>query len=91
MPQLIYKRFDQVTLTDKVSDSDESFDILRDIKPYSIEPLVKEVTDSINCEDLAAASAYVDSEQPPGPQQELDWCVFVCVGRSVILKLIDRT
>jgi len=53
------------------------------IKPYSFEPLAKKVTGSINCEDLAAASADVDLEHPPvpqrpgpGPQQELDWCVF---------------
>ena len=37
---------------------------------------MKNVTDSINCEELAAPSAYVDPEQPPvpptpsaGPQQ----------------------
>ena len=83
VPQLVYKRSDQ--LTDKMSDSDESFDILRDI--YSFEPLVEKVTESINCEELAAASAYMDPEQPPvpptpgpGPQQEWDWYVFVCVG-----------
>ena len=39
VPQLVYKRLDQ--LTDKMSDSDESFYILRDIKPYNFEPLVK--------------------------------------------------
>jgi len=39
-----------------MSDSHESFDILRDIKPYSFEPLAKKVTDSINCEELAAGS-----------------------------------
>jgi len=85
VPQLVYKRSDQ--LTDKMSDSDESFYIVRDIKPYSFEPLVKKVTDSIICEELAAANAYMDPEQPPllptpspSPQQELDWCVFVCVG-----------
>ena len=33
VPQLVYKRSDQ--LTDKMSDSEESFDILRDIKPYN--------------------------------------------------------
>ena len=75
-----------------MSDFDKGFDIFRDIKPYSFESLAKKVTDSINCEELAAASAYVDQEQPPvlptpGPQQELDWCVYVCVGRS----LIDRS
>jgi len=63
-----------------MSDSDESFDILRDIKPHSYEPMAKKVTDSINCEELAVASAHIDPEQPPvistpgpGPQQELDW------------------
>ena len=56
VPQLVYKRSDQ--LTDKMSDSDESFDILRDFKVYNFEPLAKKVTDSINCEELAAASAY---------------------------------
>jgi len=40
-----------------MSDSNESFDILRDIKPYGFEPLAKKVTDNINCEELAAASA----------------------------------
>ena len=66
-----------------MSDSDESFDILRDIRPYNFETLTKKVTGSINCEELAAASADVAPEQPPvpstpdpGPQQELDWCVF---------------
>jgi len=49
----------------------------------------KTIADSINYEELAAASADVDLEQPavpqtPGPQQELDWCVFVCVGISLI-------
>ena len=62
-----------------MSDSNKGFDILRYIKPYSFEPLMKKVTDSINCEELAAASADLDLEQPPlpltpgsGPQQELD-------------------
>jgi len=40
-----------------MSDSNEGFDILMDIKPYSYEPLMKRVTDSNNCEELAAASA----------------------------------
>jgi len=81
-------------LTDKISDSEESFDILRDIKPYRFEPLAKKVTDSINCEELAAARVYVDLEQPPVPptpglslQQWLYWCVFVCVG----IRLIDMS
>jgi len=39
VPQLVYKCSDQ--LTDKMSDSDGSFDILRDIKPYSFEPHAK--------------------------------------------------
>ena len=76
-----------------MSDFDKGFDIFRDIKPYNFESLAKKVTDSINCEELAAASADVDPEQPPvplkpspGPQQELDWCVFVCVGISLIDK-----
>jgi len=76
-----------------MSDSNESFDILRDIKPYNFEPLAKKVTDTINCEELAPASAYMDLEQSPvplthspGSQQELDWCVFVCVGISLIDK-----
>jgi len=76
-----------------MSDSDEGFNILRDIKPYSFEPLAKTVTDSINCEELVAESAYVDPEQSlvpptPGPdlQQEMDWCVFVCVGISLVDK-----
>jgi len=71
----------------------EVFDILNDIKRYNFEPLTKKVTDSINCEELAAASAYVDPEQPtvpltpgPSPQQELDLCVFACVGISLIDK-----
>jgi len=57
MPQLVYKRLDQ--LTDKMSDSDESFDILSDIKPYSFEPLAKKVTDGIKYEELAGASADI--------------------------------
>jgi len=52
-------------LTDKMLDSDVSFDILSDIKPYCFEPVAKKVTDSINYEELAAASLYVDPEQPP--------------------------
>jgi len=43
VPQLVYKRLDQ--LADKMSDSDKSFDILRDIKPDSFQPLAKKVTD----------------------------------------------
>ena len=65
VPQLVYKRSDQ--LTDKMSDSDESFEILGDIKPYNFEPLAKKVTDSIYCEELAAASTYTKPEQPPVP------------------------
>ena len=65
MPQLVYERSDQ--LTDKMSDSDERFDILRDIKPYSFEPPAIKITDSIHCEELAAASANVDPEQPHMP------------------------
>ena len=81
VPQLVSKRSDQ--LADKMSDSDEIFDILKDIKPYNFEQLAKRDTDGINYEELAATSAYVDTEQPPvppkpdpGPQQELDRCVF---------------
>jgi len=48
-----------------MSDSDERFDILNDIKSYNFEPHAKRVTDSINCEELAAASADVDPEQLP--------------------------
>jgi len=60
-----------------MSNSDERFDILRDIKPYNFEPLTDKVTDNISCEELAAVSADVDLEQPhvpptPGPQQKLD-------------------
>jgi len=73
----VYKRIDQ--LTDKMSDSDEWFDILRDIKSRVFIYSRKKVTESINCEQLAAASAGVDLEQPPvpqisgpGPQQELE-------------------
>ena len=70
MPQLCLQPPDQ--LTDKMSDSDESFDILRDFKVYNFEPLAKKVTDSINYEELATASADVDPEKPsvpptPGP------------------------
>ena len=45
-----------------MSDSDANFDIPMDIKPYSFEPLAKKSTDSINCEELAAASEYVDPD-----------------------------
>ena len=62
-----------------MSDSHESFYILSDIKPHSFESLVKQLTYSINYEELAVASAFMDPEQPPmaltpvpGPQQELD-------------------
>ena len=58
VPQFVYRRSDQ--LTDKMADSDESFEILRDIKPYSFVPLAKKVTGGINCEKLAAAMAYMD-------------------------------
>jgi len=50
-----------------MSEYHDSFDILRDIKSYSFEPLAKKVTDYINCDELAAASAYVDPEQSPVP------------------------
>jgi len=77
-----------------MSQSDEGFDILWDIKPYRFDPLAKKVNDSINCEELAAKSAYMDSEQAPepprlssSPQKVLDWCVFVCVGINLIDKL----
>jgi len=66
-------------LTDKMSDSDKSCDILRGIKPYSYEPRAKKVTDSINCEELAAASAYVDPDShlavlpTPGPNPQQRW------------------
>ena len=45
-----------------MSDSDETFDILVDIKPMNFEPLAKKVTDIINYEELAATSADVDPE-----------------------------
>jgi len=81
VPQLVYKRSDQ--LTEKMSDSDEGFDILRDI---SFEPLVTKLRDSINCKELAAqVHTHKNPEQPSGPQQDLDWCVLVCVGISLIL------
>jgi len=71
-----------------MSDSDESFDILMDIKTYSFESL----TDSTYCEELASASPTVHQGQAPvpptpGPRQELDWRVFVCVG----IRLIDKS
>ena len=73
-------------MTDKLSDSDESFEILRDIKPYSFGPLGKGVTDSINCEELAVATTDVDPEQTPvpptpdpGPQQRVRMvCICLC-------------
>jgi len=60
----VHKCFDQ--LTDKMSDSDESFDThwYQAIQLWTIREKVK---DSINCEELAAASAYVDPEQPHVP------------------------
>jgi len=45
-----YNRNDK--LTDKMSNSDERFDILRDIKPYNFETFAKKVTNGINCEEL---------------------------------------
>ena len=73
VPQFVYKCLDQ--LTDRMSDSDECSDILRDIKPYNFEPLAKKVTDSINCEELAAGSAYMDPEQPSilAPAHNKNW------------------
>jgi len=63
------------------------------LSPTTLNHSLKGVTDSINCEELAAASAEVHLKQPPvpptpgpGPQQELDLCVFVCVGISLIDK-----
>ena len=51
--------------------------------PTTVNHLQKSVTDSVNCEKLAAASADVHLEQPLvqltpnlGPQPELDWRVF---------------
>ena len=76
-----------------MSDSDESFDIFSDIKPYNFEPLAKKITDFINFKELAESSADVNLELPPvpetpgpSPQQELDWCASVCVGISLINK-----
>jgi len=48
-----------------MSDSDECFDLLWDNKPYAFELLANKVTDSINYEELAAASADVDPEHTP--------------------------
>jgi len=56
-----------------MSDSDDSFDLLMDIKAYSFESLAKRVTDEINYEELAAASADVDPEQPPVPADTRFW------------------
>jgi len=52
-----------------MSDSDESFDIPRDsnYKAYNFEPFAQKVTGSISCDELPAASADVDQEQPPEP------------------------
>ena len=46
-----------------MSDSDEKFDLLRGIKPNNFESLAINVTYSINREEIATASAYVDPEQ----------------------------
>jgi len=48
-----------------MSDSDESFNNLKDIKPYNLILLVNKVTDSIKQKELAPASADVHLEQPP--------------------------
>ena len=42
--------------------------------PTALNHLQESITDSINCEELAATSADAYLEQPPGlgPQQELD-------------------
>jgi len=73
----VYMRIDRLTY--KMSDSDERFEIVRDIKPYNFEPFAKKVRDSIICEEVVASSADVDPGQlpvvpiaGPGPQQELD-------------------
>jgi len=50
-----------------MSDSDESFDIFSDIKPYKFEPLAKKITDFINFEELAEASADLNLALPPMP------------------------
>jgi len=61
-----------------MSDSYERFDILRDIKPYSFEPLLIKFTVMFNCNELAAAREYVDPEKPPvqltpGPVGNKTW------------------
>jgi len=77
----VYKRLDQ--LTDKLSDSDEISDILSYIKSYNIEPLPKKVTDSINCEELAATSASIAPtcavETRPRPTTRVGLvCICLC-------------
>jgi len=73
-------------------DYDGSFDISGLSSPTTLNHSRKRVTGSINCEELAAASADVHQEQPPVPQtsgpslqQQLDWCVFVYVGITLIV------
>ena len=67
------------SFVNKRSDSDERFDILMYIKPYSFEPLAKNVTGSIKCEELAAASAYTTRVG------------LVCICLYFILSLIDKS
>jgi len=52
------------------------FVIVGDIKPYSFEPLAKKVTESINCEELAAASAY--NNQPQSTTRVGLECICLC-------------
>jgi hypothetical protein len=63
-----------------MSDCDESFELHRDIKPYSFEPLAKKVKS-----DNGTLDIDTEAEQPPvpptpapvpGPQELPDWCVF---------------
>ena len=54
---------------------------------YNFEPPTKRVTDSINYEELAAASADVHLEQPPVPSTSEPDPHFVCVR----IILIDKS
>ena len=86
--QLVYKRSDQ--FTDKMSNSDKGFDIFKDTKPYNFEPLAKRVTDSSNCEELAAAHAYMDLNDNPPPEAGYTRHVIVDDNSFPLIILLFR-
>jgi hypothetical protein len=52
-----------------MSDSDESFELHRDMKPYSFEPFAKKIKSNNGTESVNVAGLDIDTEaeQPPVP------------------------